>query len=169
MTLFKTERLFIREFTPEDSEALKSVLADLKIMQYSIVGVHSEQQIGQYIEKCQASYQSSGISQWGIFSKVNDEFVGICGLNCHQIEGQDMLHINYRLAGKFHGKGMATEATDGLLKYCEKQLRLKTISALIDPKNIASLNVVKRLNFHKQLSTTLLGFAVDVYQRKLLS
>lgn len=164
--IFKTERLFVREFVVQDAQALNSVLADPEIMKYSVVGVHSPEQIYQYIEKCQTNYRRSSFSQWGIFLETTNEFIGICGLNCHPINGQDTLHINYRLAAKFHGKGFATEAIDGLLTYCYEQLNLENISALIDPDNIASLNVIKRLNFQKQYSAELLGFNVDVYQRK---
>ena len=52
LTIVETERLSIRQITNEDAINLSKVLADPIVMEYSTVGVHSEEQIYDYITNC---------------------------------------------------------------------------------------------------------------------
>ncbi|WNC74338.1 GNAT family N-acetyltransferase [Thalassotalea psychrophila] len=160
----ETDRLEIREINSKDSIDLRLVLSDPEVMKYSIVGVHNDSEIQKYIDNCQQQYRTKGFGQWAMFSKLDASFVGVCGLNLHVVESNDLLHVSYRLASSQQGKGFASEATIAVAEFCKQQLKLKDISALIDPENIPSLKVAKRAGFLFKKSSEIQGFNVDIYQ-----
>ncbi len=164
MTIVETERLSIRQITNEDAINLSKVLADPIVMQYSTVGVHSEEQIYDYITNCKNQYDLNGYGHWAIYNSITNEFVGVCGLNKHKVDTDDVIHINYRLATDQQGKGYAVESTFGVLDFAKKSLKLKAVHALIESANISSVKVVNRTGFKFIKSTVFRGFNVDIYQ-----
>ena len=163
MIIVETERLSIRKITEADAQALSKVLADPIVMKYSTVGVHSKEQIIDYIANCQKQYALNGYGHWAIYNTDSGEFVGVCGLNKHDLDSNDVIHINYRLATNQQGKGYAVEATLGILDFAKNSLKLNVIHALIEPENTSSDNVVNRTGFEFVKSSLFRGFNIDVY------
>ena len=163
MIIVETERLSIRKITMDDAQALAKVLADPVVMKYSTVGVHSKEQIINYIANCQHQYELYGYGHWAIYNTDSGEFVGVCGLNKHDLDSNDVIHINYRLATNQQGKGYAVEATLGILDFAKNSLKLNVIHALIEPENTSSVNVVNRTGFEFVKSSLFRGFNIDVY------
>ena len=162
--MIRTQRLIIREITNEDANNLAKVLADPIVMQYSTVGVHTKEQVDDYIANCKNQYHLNGYGQWAIYDTTNDEFVGVCGLNKHKAEADDIIHINYRLATEQQGKGYAVESVLGVLDFAKNILALNAIHALIEPENTSSVKVVNRTGFKFVKSSIFRGFTVDIYQ-----
>mgnify|MGYP000517388925 CR=1 FL=1 len=164
MTIVETERLCIRKITDADAQELSKVLADPTVMKYSTVGVHSEQQIHEYIANCQKQYDLNGYGHWAIYDSSTYEFIGVCGLNKHEIDSGEVIHINYRLAANQQGKGYAVESTFGVLDFAKNSLKLDVIYALIEPENMSSVKVVNRTGFEFIETSSFRGFKIDVYQ-----
>jgi ribosomal-protein-alanine N-acetyltransferase len=164
LIIVETERLSIRQITNEDAINLTKVLADPIVMQYSTVGVHTEEQVYDYIANCKNQYDLNGYGHWAIYNSITNEFVGVCGLNKHEVDTDDVIHINYRLASDQQGKGYAVESTFGVLNFAKNTLKLKVIHALIDSANISSVKVVDRTGFQFIKSAVFRGFKVDIYQ-----
>ena len=164
MIIFATKRLYVRKITSEDAKALSKVLADPLVMQYSTVGVHSQEQIYDYIANCKKQYDLNGFGHWAVYNSSNHEFVGVCGLNKHKVEADDIIHINYRLAADQQGKGYAVESVFGVLDFAKNHLKLSTIHALIESANVSSVKVINRTGFKFVKSSVFRGFNVDVYQ-----
>ena len=164
MIIFATKRLYVRKITSEDAKDLSKVLADPLVMQYSTVGVHSQEQIYDYIANCKKQYDLNGFGHWVVYNSVNHEFVGVCGLNKHKVEADDIIHINYRLAADQQGKGYAVESVFGVLDFAKNHLKLSAIHALIESVNVSSVKVINRTGFKFVKSSEFRGFNVDVYQ-----
>ena len=164
MNIVETERLSIRQITDEDATNLSKVLADPIVMQYSTVGVHTKEQIYDYIANCKNQYDLNGYGHWAIYNTLTDEFIGVCGLNKHEVDSDDVIHINYRLATDQQGKGYAVESTFGVLNFAKNTLKLKAIHALIESANISSVKVVNRTGFQFIKSSVFRGFKIDIYQ-----
>lgn len=164
MTIVNTERLSIRKITKADAQDLSMVLADPVVMKYSTVGVHSEKQIHEYINNCQKQYELNGYGHWAIYDAATAGFIGVCGLNKHEIASGEVIHINYRLATNQQGKGYAVEATLGVLDFAKKTLKLPAIFALIEPENTSSVKVVNRTGFEFIEASSFRGFTIDVYK-----
>ncbi len=164
MIIFATKRLYVRQITSEDAKSLSKVLADPLVMQYSTVGVHSQEQIYDYIANCKKQYDLNGFGHWAVYNSANHEFVGVCGLNKHKVEVDDIIHINYRLAADQQGKGYAVESVFGVLDFAKNHLKLGVIHALIESTNVSSVKVINRTGFKFIKSSEFRGFNVDVYQ-----
>lgn len=164
LIIVETERLYIRQITKEDAKNLSKVLADPVVMQFSTVGVHTEEQIHDYIANCKNQYELNGYGHWAIFNSITDQFVGVCGLNKHKLDSEDVIHINYRLATNQQGKGYAVESTYGVLDFARKSLNLNVVHALIESDNVSSVKVVKRAGFKFIKSSIFRGFEIDIYQ-----
>jgi ribosomal-protein-alanine N-acetyltransferase len=164
LTVVETERLCIREITDADAQDLSKVLADPTVMKYSTVGVHSKQQIHEYIVNCQKQYDLNGYGHWAIYDSSTSKFIGVCGLNKHEIDSGEVIHINYRLAANQQGKGYAVESTLGVLEFAKHSLKLKAVHALIEPENICSVKVVNRTGFEFVETSSFRGYKIDVYQ-----
>lgn len=167
MTVVETERLYIRKITHSDAHDLSTVLTDPIVMKYSTVGVHSDAQILEYIANCQKQYNLNGYGHWAIYDSANSAFIGVCGLNKHEIDSGEVIHINYRLAANQQGKGYAIESTLGILDFAKNSLNLDVIYALIEPENTSSVKVVKRTGFQFIKASLFRGFNIDVYQKTL--
>ena len=164
MIIFATKRLYVRQITSEDATDLSKVLADPLVMQYSTVGVHSQEQIYDYIANCKKQYDLNGFGHWAVYNSVNHEFVGVCGLNKHKVEADEIIHINYRLAADQQGKGYAVESVFGVLDFAKNHLKLSAIHAFIESVNVSSVKVINRTGFKFVKSSEFRGFNVDVYQ-----
>lgn len=167
MIIFATKRLYVRQITSEDAKDLSKVLADPLVMQYSTVGVHNQEQIYDYIANCKKQYDSNGFGHWAVYNSANHEFVGVCGLNKHKVEADDIIHINYRLAADQQGKGYAVESVFGVLDFAKNHLKLSAIHALIESANVSSVKVINRTGFKFVKSSEFRGFNVDVYKADL--
>ncbi len=167
MIIVETERLIIRQIAHEDALDLAKVLADPIVMKYSTVGVHSEEQIDAYIAKCKNQYDSNGYGHWAIYTLRTNEFIGVCGLNEHKVDSDDVIHINYRLSTDQQGKGYAVESTLGVLDFAKNSLKFNAVHALIDPENISSVKVANRAGFQFVRSSVFHGFNVDIYKAAL--
>ena len=163
MNILETDRLILRQVQVGDCVDLASVLADPEVMKYSLKGIHSKEQIAEYVTNTRNTYKEKGFGQWVVATKAG-EFVGICGLNQHLIEGEELTHIMYRLALKQQGKGYATEVAKAVVDYANFGLSISRVYALIEPENVASLAVLNRVGFNRYKEATFGGVKVTVYQ-----
>ncbi len=164
MIIVETERLCIRQISNEDAKNLSRVLSDPVVMQYSTVGVHTEEQIHDYIANCKKQYDLNGYGHWAIFNSTTDDFVGVCGLNKHILDSEDVIHISYRLATNQQGKGYAVESIYGVLDFAKNSLDLNVVHALIESENVSSVKVVNRVGFQFIKSSVFRGVEIDIYQ-----
>jgi len=164
LIIVETERLCIRKITDEDAINLSKVLADPIVMKYSTIGVHTQEQIYDYVANCKNQYDLNGYGHWAIYNSITNEFVGVCGLNKHKVATDDVIHINYRLATDQQGKGYAVESTLGVLHFAKNFLKLKVVHALIESENTSSVKVVNRAGFQFIKSSVFRGFEIDIYQ-----
>lgn len=82
---------------------------------------------------------------WATIHKATGKFIGRCGLLPWTIEEQKEIEVAYTLAQEYWGRGLATEASQGILQYGFEQLHLSRMICLIDPVNIASQRVAEKM------------------------
>ena len=163
MSVLTTQRLVLREVTHQDACNLSLVLSNPEVMKHSVRGVHSPAQIQEYIDNTKLTYERYGFGQWIITTKA-DEFIGICGLNKHQVDGEALTHIMYRLAPNQQGQGYALEAVKGVLNYAQTRLIGKAIYALIEPTNEASIKVALKAGLTLNKQVEFAGALVNLYR-----
>jgi len=87
--------------------------------------------------------------RWGVCLREDLELIGTCGFY-KWVKHARHAEIGYDLAPEFRRKGIMKEALTAVLDYLFQMVRLKRVQALMDPANIASINLVKSLGFKKE-------------------
>lgn len=129
--IMQTQRLFLREMTMEDFDALYAVLADADIMQHYPYTFDAARVQG-WIARNQDRYRTDGFGLWAVCLKTTGEMIGDCGLTLQPIDGQMLPEIGYHIRRDCQHKGYAKEAAsavrdwafshteyDALYSYCK--------------------------------------------------
>ncbi len=141
--IIQTQRLYLRESTPDDAAFAYLLNKDPEVVQYTgDPPFESVEEARQFLSNYTA-YQDYGMGRWYIFLKENDEFIGWCGLKYHP--DTEAVDLGYRLVKKHWNKGYATEASLACIDYGFNTLNLKEIIAQADKRNIASIRVMEKI------------------------
>ena len=107
--LIETERLFLRELTEDDFDALYQVLADSSIMQHYPYAF-DEDRVREWIQRNIKRYRELGFGLWAVCLKQSGEVIGDCGLTMQLINGEIKPEIGYHIRADKQRKGYAKEA-----------------------------------------------------------
>lgn len=163
MQIIETPRLILRYFTIRDLKALIPILSDPQVMKFSIIGVHNQKQIRQFIEQRLLSYLERGFGLYAVIHQQNQELIGYCGFFVQAIEQHKEVEIGYRLAAKYWGQGLATEAAQAVFEYGKQRFNFKRFVCLIEPANSRSIRVAKKLGMELEKKIVYYGLDVEMY------
>jgi len=104
--LFETERLYFREFTQDDFNALCKILKDEKAM-YAYEGAFNDTEVQEWLNNQIARYQKYGFGLWAVVLKDNCEVIGQCGLTMQLWRDTEVLEIGYLFQRKYWHHGYA--------------------------------------------------------------
>ena len=107
--ILETERLFLREMTMDDFDALNAVLGDDDIMIHYPY-TFDEARVKSWIERNMSRYRDNGFGLWAVCLKDSGEMIGDCGLTLQNIEGEMLPEIGYHIRADKQGQGYAKEA-----------------------------------------------------------
>ena len=93
----ETERLFLREMTPDDRDALYAALADPDITRHYPYTL-DEARVRNWINKNRERYRVFGFGLWAVCLKATGEMIGDCGLTMQNINGAILPEIGYHIA-----------------------------------------------------------------------
>ncbi len=109
----ETKRLFLREMTPEDYDALYAVLADSDIMRHYPY-TFDEARVKNWINKNTERYRVFGFGLWAVCLRSTAEMIGDCGLTMQNINGTILPEIGYHIAKAHQRQGYASEAAQAV-------------------------------------------------------
>jgi len=89
-------------------------------------------------------YKKHGFSQFDIFLKEDDKFIGKAGLNYLPQDKNNDIEVGYLLHKKYWVKGYATELAEAFIKWGFKNFYFSRIVACCETENTASSNVMKK-------------------------
>lgn len=107
--VIETERLYLREMTENDFEALHKVLADSDTMQHYPY-TFDENRVRNWIARNTERYRIFGFGLWAVCLKGTDEVIGDCGLTMQLIGGEIKPEIGYHIRADKQRNGFAKEA-----------------------------------------------------------
>ena len=107
--VIETERLYLREMTENDFDALYRVLADSDIMQHYPY-TFDDARVRDWINKNIERYKLLGFGLWAVCLKDTGEMIGDCGLTMQLIKGEIKPEIGYHIRVDKQRKGYAKEA-----------------------------------------------------------
>ncbi len=107
--IIETERLILREYTPDDFPALYAILSDPETMQHYPAPYDAEG-TRKWIAWNLDNYRTCGFGLWAVILRETGEFIGDCGLTMQQIDGESLPEIGYHIHKKHWRNGFGSEA-----------------------------------------------------------
>lgn len=150
--LFKTERLFVRHFEPDDLNEFAKLCADPEVLRHVGDGATlSREEVAQWIEVCQTKYATRGYGTSAVFEKTTGDFIGYCGVV--RAPGNDFDELIYVFHRRAWGKGYASEVGRAMLDYVFERSPLERVYATLYADNLASQRVADKLGmrFEKEV------------------
>jgi [ribosomal protein S5]-alanine N-acetyltransferase len=141
--VLETSRLILREFVPEDADALTRVISDPETMRY-YPAPFDRAGVEDWIARNVRRYQADGHGLWALDLKSSGEMVGDCGITLQDVDGRHLPEIGYHLRRDLWGQGLATEAARACRDYGFTQLQVDSLISLIRPENAPSRRVAER-------------------------
>ncbi|MFN6481559.1 MULTISPECIES: GNAT family N-acetyltransferase [unclassified Nostoc] len=141
--ILETQRLFLREMTLSDLDALLLVLGDAESMRYYPKPFDREM-VQKWIDRHRHSYTQHGVGLWAMVLKATGEVIGDCGLVWQEVEGHRELEIGYHVRRDQQMQGYATEAAYACQDYAFNVLGSPRVISLIRPENIPSRRVAEK-------------------------
>lgn len=142
-----TKRLYLRKMKMADAHSLFKIWSDPEVTKYmNIINFTHEEQAKEMIELFDQFAEEHMAIRLTIIEKESNEIIGSCGFNSFDVKSATA-EIGYDLAKAYWGKGYAPESISALIDYAFTTLDINRIEAKIEPGNINSIKVVKKLNF----------------------
>ncbi len=143
---FETTRLSIRRLTPADEAKMFAVYSDPVGARFVGDGQPIERnEVLPWIEKTQTNYAIHGYGMMAIEWRQTGEVIGFIGL-VHP-GGQPETEVKYSIARDWWGRGIASEAVQGVVAYAHADHGLNHLIATVDPDHLASQRVLAKAGF----------------------
>lgn len=167
--ILQTERLSLHRFEKGDAAFLLEIMNHPDY--YAFIGDRELRTVGDaqaYIEdRLIPPYAKLGFGFWVMRLRETGERVGFSGII--KREGFDDADVGYAVHADFYGKGLAQEATQGVLAYAKEILGFSRVCAITSPNNVASINVLTKCDFEFDRKTRFMDDEVNLYVRSLSS
>lgn len=160
-----TERLLLRQFRPDDAEALAEIYAQPEYLEHmpplDLDGTRAQ------IERLTRMWDEDGLGQWAAEELEGGRLIGRIGILRHHdwpLEPLDPAEVGWVLHRDWWGRGLATEGGRASLE-CWRELlpgepRLHSFTV---PGNLRSRAVMERLGLTYRGRTTWRGYDIVWY------
>ena len=145
--ILETERLFLREMTMDDFDALYAVLSDAEIMQHYPY-TFDEERVRSWIERNMDRYKNDGFGLWAVCLKDTGEMIGDCGLTLQNIDGQMLPEIGYHIRKDQQRKGYAKEAAVAVRDWAFQNTEYPALYSYCKYTNVGSFKTAESIGMH---------------------
>ena len=145
--MIETERLFLREMTMADYDALHAVLTDSSIMQHYPYAFDEERVRG-WIERNMKRYAEDGFGLWALCLKTNGEMIGDCGLTLQNIDGTLLPEIGYHIRKDVQRRGFAKEAAAAVRDWAFLNTGYPALYSYCKYTNLPSYKTAEAIGMH---------------------
>lgn len=144
--ILETKRTVIREMTVEDVPEFYRIYSCKDITKYmDNLFENIEDEIiytKNYIKNIYGFY---GYGLWTVVDKETGHVIGRAGLS--NVEGYPYPDLGFVIDKEYQKCGIATEVCNAIIDYAKNELEFDTIEARVQPDNIISQNLLKKLGF----------------------
>lgn len=143
MIVLETERLYLREWVPDDWLRFKPLVVDPRVVKYIQQGEpwtdeRIELRVQQYIQYG----RTRGWHLWAVIHRGDARLIGFCGFS----DGfPPDVEIGWRLLPDYWGQGLATEAATATLEYGFHTWHFPRVIAVAQAPNRASIRVMEKI------------------------
>ncbi|MFT3795982.1 GNAT family N-acetyltransferase [Flavobacterium sp.] len=149
-TELETERLLLRRVDGNDVDQVFKLRSDPETMKFIPRPlVANKEEAMEHIRMIEDKVLSGEGINWAITLKGDPKLLGIIGH--YRIKPEHhRAEIGYMLDPDHQGKGIITEAIKPVLAYGFDHMKLHSIEAIIDPRNIGSALVLEKNGFVRE-------------------
>lgn len=139
-----TDRLLIRAFTTSDAEAIYAIHGDPVATRF-MTGTLSPEASRANLEALIGRVDSTGYGPYAVELLDTAQVIGWAGIQ--QLPGERLIEVLFAFRADHWGRGYATESSRALLRVCFRELGLEEVVATVDPRNLASIAVLRKQGF----------------------
>ena len=133
----ETQRLLLREFTPDDFNTLYEILSDSETMRHYPAPFDREK-VRYWIEWNLENYAVFGFGLWAVVLKETGQMIGDCGITMQNIHGKIKPEIGYHIHKDHQRRGYASEAATACRDYIFQNTPFHTIYSYMKYTNEGS-------------------------------
>jgi len=149
----------------DDLEPLKAMHLDPEVTRF--IGLRTPEQTRNNLMEWIAAYRTLGFAKWAVVLRESGELIGRCGMTPEEYEGISEPELGWTFARAHWGNGYATEAAAAALKHGFDNLQFRRIISMIDPGNLASERVAKRIGMAFERLVQWKGKPVNLYAKSV--
>lgn len=159
----RTERLLLRPLTLEDAPAYWPLVSDAEVLRHTGERpCESLQQVRELLrDKPLTDYAARGHGRLAAVTRHDGRLVGWCGLK--YLAELDEVDLGYRFVREVWGQGLATEAGAAVLHHGFHTLALQRVIGLVEPTNLASARVLRKLGLAFERTLMLPAHADEIH------
>jgi len=132
----------LRQWRPADRQPFAALNADPEVMEH-LHGLMTREESDAFVDRIEAHWRDRGFGLWALEVPDEAELIGYTGLAVHPFMPQP--EIGWRLARRFWGRGLATEAARAALADGFERVGLEEVVSFTIPANVRSTRVMERL------------------------
>lgn len=146
----QTKRLHLKQIHSADAPDLHEFLSDAEVRKYIGIPPYTKlEETYREIDWYDKIFNTKTGIRWGIALKDDPTIIGSCGfLNMSQANFR--AEIGYELHRSYWRKGIVSEALAAIIKYGFEEMKLNRIEALVEPENVASVQLLERFRFLRE-------------------
>lgn len=151
MLYYTSERLFLRDYTPADFEAVHEYSSDPVNVAHMVYGPNTPEQTRIYLEQTcpeQCAQEPRMHYNFALALRENDRVIG--GISMHMNWRRDDAILGAILNLRYSGHGYASEGLAGVLSYGFETLGLHRIHAVCDVDNAGIIAVCEKLGMRRE-------------------
>ena len=157
-----SESLSLTPLGISDTGPLHSIWIDEGVRRYlwdgEVVSIEKTQEI---VEINHRLFQHSAFGIWGVRERNSDQLIAFAGY--WHFRDPPCLELLFGVARDHWNRGIATEASQSVIRYGFEVLNFKTIEASTDVGNEASVRVLEKLGMNQQRRDVIEGLDTIFY------
>jgi Acetyltransferases, including N-acetylases of ribosomal proteins len=146
----KTERLLLREYTPDDWPAVLAYASDPEVLRYRAAAPATEADVKASLARLQEQRRAQPRSRFELAVALQGSGAVIGWLPILLGREFEDAEIGWTLARAHWGRGYATEAARAGLAFAFETLGLHRVWARCQPENVASWRVMEKLGMRRE-------------------
>ena len=161
--MLATPRLLLPPLTRDHTAALIALYSDPDVVRYVGGDTLTPATIPAQAGRLADEWDDRGYGQSAVIERSTGEFLGRVGL--HYWPGWHEVELGYVLAASAQGRGLAAEASRAWIDWATGAAGIRSLIAVIDPRNAPSIALALRLGFALERDdVTPTGVAVRIYR-----
>lgn len=160
--MIAAERLFLREMTYDDREALAEVISDPETMKY-YPRPYDENGVQRWLDWSMENYRTFGFGLWAVCLKDSGRMIGDCGITIQNINGTFRPEIGYHINREFHRMGFGSEAAKAVRDWGFENTPFRKLYSYMVSGNVPSYSTAMSIGMMKEAEYTEDGILHFVY------